>query len=244
MTIVSITKNETNKNAIAPMPAASKDVRRMLGLSLHGWENSMVVFLIVAGFFALLAGAATWAVVRLQRVEIAESKTEFEKYQQDSNERISAADARAAEANRIAEGERLARLKLEKEMAWRSLDDAQRRKLIVAVRQFAGQVFDLVTYQDDPEAKNFANILAQALLDAGWKLEPPSAFLAFQIELGVRFEIAPSAEAKIAPAVNALHEICQEIGITASAGLREGLENDKPHAIKVRVGKKPERVAR
>jgi hypothetical protein len=42
----------------------------MRGLSLHGWEISMVVFLIVAGFFALLAGAATWAIVRLQRIEL------------------------------------------------------------------------------------------------------------------------------------------------------------------------------
>jgi len=33
----------------------------------------MVVFLIIAGGFALLAGVATWAVVRLQRVEIAEA---------------------------------------------------------------------------------------------------------------------------------------------------------------------------
>lgn len=33
----------------------------------------MVTFLIVAGVFALLGGVATWAVVRLQRVEIAEA---------------------------------------------------------------------------------------------------------------------------------------------------------------------------
>jgi hypothetical protein len=45
----------------------------MFGVSLHGWENAMISFLIVAGFFALIAGVATWVVVRLQRVEIAES---------------------------------------------------------------------------------------------------------------------------------------------------------------------------
>ena len=55
------------------MAIFSKRVRGMFGWSLHGWENSMVVSLIVAGAFALLAGVATLQVVRLQRVEIAES---------------------------------------------------------------------------------------------------------------------------------------------------------------------------
>lgn len=213
------------------------------GLSLHSWEDLMRASLLIVGVAGLIAGLSTWFVVRLQRAEISESKTEFEKYKQDSDERISLADARGAEANRIAEGERLARLTLEKEMAWRSLNQEQSARLIEAARPFQGQVFDLVTYQDDPEAKNFANVIAHALIDAGWKLEPPSAFLAFQIELGVKFEIAPSKEQEFAPAVNALTEVLAEIGIAASAGLRDGLEKEKSQAIKVRVGKKPERVA-
>jgi hypothetical protein len=43
------------------------------GFSLASWENAMVSCLIIAGIFAFLAGLATWAVVRLQRVEIAEA---------------------------------------------------------------------------------------------------------------------------------------------------------------------------
>jgi hypothetical protein len=60
-------------SAKAPMANTSKEVRGMFGWSLHGWENSMVVALIIAGVFALLAGIATWQVVRLQRLEIADS---------------------------------------------------------------------------------------------------------------------------------------------------------------------------
>lgn len=56
----------------------------MFGWSLHGWENAMVGFLIVAGLFALLAGAATWAVVRLQRIELAESQSAFARYKIDA----------------------------------------------------------------------------------------------------------------------------------------------------------------
>lgn len=58
---------------MAPMAIVSREVRGMFGWSLHGWENSMVLSLIVAGAFALIAGVATWQVVRLQRIEIAES---------------------------------------------------------------------------------------------------------------------------------------------------------------------------
>src|SRR4051812_29984434 len=73
MTAMMSSKNPHKMTAKAPMANSSKDVRGMFHVSLHGWENSMVVALIIAGFFALLAGVATWQVVRLQRIEIAES---------------------------------------------------------------------------------------------------------------------------------------------------------------------------
>ena len=55
------------------MAIFSKKDRLLFGFSLHGWEDAMVIFLIIAGLFALLAGIATWQVVRLQRIEIATS---------------------------------------------------------------------------------------------------------------------------------------------------------------------------
>jgi hypothetical protein len=48
----------------------------------------------------LIVGLATWFVVKLQRAEIEQSKIEFEQYKQESNKRISAADAGAAEAKK------------------------------------------------------------------------------------------------------------------------------------------------
>jgi hypothetical protein len=83
---------------MAKTAVTSKEVRRVLGLSLHGWENAMVIFLIIAGFFALTAGAATWAVVRLQRIELAASKEEFDRYKLEAGEKIAEAEARANEA--------------------------------------------------------------------------------------------------------------------------------------------------
>jgi hypothetical protein len=62
----------TNPNAESA-PISNRDKRMFFGFSLVTWENAMVTFLIVAGVSALLAGLATWAVVRIQRVEIAEA---------------------------------------------------------------------------------------------------------------------------------------------------------------------------
>lgn len=58
---------------IESAPISKRDKQMFFGFSLQSWENAMVTFLIIAGVFALLAGLATWAVVRLQRVEIAEA---------------------------------------------------------------------------------------------------------------------------------------------------------------------------
>ena len=73
------------------MKAVSKEVRRMLGLSLHGRENVMVVFLIAAGLTALFAGVSTWAVVRLQRIELVKSEQELERYKEDAAKDIESA---------------------------------------------------------------------------------------------------------------------------------------------------------
>ena len=87
MATIPTTTNPINNNAMAPTAVASKNVRRMLGLSLRGWENAMVISLIIAGFFALIAGTATWVVVRLQRIEIASSKDDFERFKIDAGKR-------------------------------------------------------------------------------------------------------------------------------------------------------------
>lgn len=54
----------------------------------------MVVFLVVAGFTAFAAGVATWAVVRLQRIEIASSENEFSRYKLETAKEISESNER------------------------------------------------------------------------------------------------------------------------------------------------------
>ena len=112
----------------------------------------MVVSLIIAGFFALIAGAATWAVVRLQRIEIVESKKEFEQYKLEAGERIETAKADAAEATRSAEGEKLARLKLEEKLAPRRLKERQQQIIGRVLVAFAGKTVRLESYGLDAES--------------------------------------------------------------------------------------------
>jgi hypothetical protein len=57
---------------------------------------------------------------------------------------IAQANERAAEAKQAAEAERLARVKIQQQLSWRSLSAAQRERIRNRILPFAGQQFDLV----------------------------------------------------------------------------------------------------
>jgi hypothetical protein len=153
----------------------------MLGLSLHGWENSMVAFLIVAGLFALLAGAATWVVVGLQRIEISESKRELDAYKAEAAERISAAnalsDAAKADATKaIAEtakaNERTAELRLElEERKNRKITDGQRAAVIERLKPLPKGKIIFNPLMGDGEAFQFSDQIQEVLKEAGYPVE-------------------------------------------------------------------------
>jgi hypothetical protein len=154
---------------------------------------------------------------------------------------VAETNARGEEAKALAEGEKLARLKLEKELAWRSFSTEQAEYLTGRVKPFSGQLFSVITYIDDPEAVNFATTLVNLLVAAGWIFEKSNGFLAFQIEVGLQIETRPEKKDELAPAVLELFRALNDLGILASTGFREG--TSKPNAITIRIGKKPERAA-
>lgn len=75
----------------------------------------------------------------------AEANERAKRYESD----IASANSRAAEAMRIAEQERLARVKIEEKLAWRDLSPEQEKSLSSKMQPFTGQRFKLITYQDD-----------------------------------------------------------------------------------------------
>ena len=155
----------------------------MLGLSLSGWENAMVMFLIIAGFFALIAGAATWAVVKLQRIEIAASKSEFERYKIDAAGKIAVANvvgasalADAAKANKRAEELRADNLALQAGVrprrlsffGWTMKPDGV-AKLYEALDKFSGTTV-LIQAIPDFEPQTFARDIASVLAGKKWNV--------------------------------------------------------------------------
>lgn len=88
---------------------------------------------------------------------------------------VSDADARAAEANEKAEKERLARIRLEEDLAWRRLPKEQQQIIASRLANFSGQIVSLWFGAGDKEAETFAWELASALSSAKWKVFSPAS---------------------------------------------------------------------
>lgn len=80
------------------------------------------------------------------------------------------ANARAAEANKIAEGERLARLKIEERLAPRSIAATQASALSNRLKAYAGTSIDILRFGDTPEIATFHRSIEKLLITAGWKV--------------------------------------------------------------------------
>jgi len=88
---------------------------------------------------------------------------------------IAGANARAAEANRIAEEERLARARIEARVAWRHLTKEQQSAMAEHLKRFSGQWGNIGRVSYDVEITSFATDIAKTLQAAGWHVLPPSA---------------------------------------------------------------------
>lgn len=73
----------------------------------------------------------------------------------------------AADANRTAEEERLARIKIEEKLAWRRIDAAEHDRIVSALKPHGGAAVEVLKL-GDIEAATFADDLIEALRDSGW----------------------------------------------------------------------------
>jgi hypothetical protein len=76
-----------------------------------------------------------------------------------------------AESNRLAEQDRLARMKIEERLAPRQLTEKNRDAIIPLLRQFAdaGRLVDIIKYPNDAEVDALTYQVLQVLRDAAWK---------------------------------------------------------------------------
>ena len=155
----------------------SSRLRRMLGLSLHAWENLVVVSLALAGVIALVVGVATFCVVRLQRAEISESKAEFERYKVDAGEKISAAEAvgKTAQAEMAKANAKIAEATVRTKQAELKLEELRSPRIIrsdpfLAVLGGMTPVpVKILFLRDAPDGANVAAQLSGLLSAAGWQ---------------------------------------------------------------------------
>ena len=154
------------------------------------WAN--IVYIVCVA----IAAAASFAVYRLsERVNAAKDR-ELKKYQTEAQINITAAQAEAAEAIKIAESERLARAELESQVAVaearaaeanavasqaqlqlaklkepRTIAPEDQEKIIAVLKQFARQNFGFSVFPD-PEPLALLRVLDAVLTSAGWLRVP------------------------------------------------------------------------
>jgi len=100
---------------------------------------------------------------------------------------------RAADANRIAESERLARVKIEDRLAWRRISPEQDRKLVAALTPYAGSAIIIEAINGDIEAETFAKDIVGVLQKAHWKVELHIAGIRIPAPYGLRCRINPES---------------------------------------------------
>jgi hypothetical protein len=92
----------------------------------------------------------------------------------EAAERAAKAEKETASLNKLAEDERLARIKIEEDVAWRRLTDGQKTEMASRLKSFSNETALFQYNVNDLEADSFASDVASALQRGNWKkvLEP------------------------------------------------------------------------
>jgi hypothetical protein len=224
----------------------------MLGLSLHDWETVMLAALAVAGIAAVVVGVSTYCVVQLQRQESAASKKELAQLSTEAeqlkgetaraHERTAELEKDAAALRAQSEADRLARLKLEAQIAPRHITQAQQNELTARLSQYKDVVGTIVASPSTPESEMFVSWLTAPLHAAGWKITmlrtsgpmvlfPRGVIIRYPWELGKSVTVKPDGRLTVPDGPwGPLADTLNEFGIEATA-LPEPMEASQNIAI-------------
>ena len=168
--------------AITKMPDNIGSSPFWLGYSADFWSSvssKLLVFAVVTGILAAVAsGLSSWigSAVTTRVQDLAGSRlTAAELELQKSRERtatlessVAEANARAAEANRVAEGERLERIRIEAGLASRHVTPDRSSKLSAAFSAIRERVPIIrIVLLGDKEASDFGKDIASAVIAGG-----------------------------------------------------------------------------
>ncbi len=170
---------------------------------------------------------------------VKEAESKLTKVEDATKETRQRAENLSRQLDEYAEGERLARKKIEERLADRSLTDAQITEIANKVRPFSGQEFGITTYWDLKEALDIANRILKALNLAGWKyLKPERPSFLFAGIAGVLVYAHPAADERTKEAAASLVSALTKEGIASE--LRAQIFPENPHnRLYLSVGTKP-----
>lgn len=149
--------------------------------------------------------------------------------------RIAEAEAQAAEANKKAEEERLARVKIEERLAPRRLTLDRLRRFLDILRKGPKGPVDIQFAANDAEASAFASQIRDALRNAGWDAHITAAFVSVESLQGLVVTVynADRAPVHVAVLKNALEQVGFPVSVRPSdQSVPEGI-------VRLFVGQKP-----
>jgi hypothetical protein len=224
-----------------------KEALEALLRTLDNW-GAFFILLVVLGvggelFVHLRQSSANKKLTALQRSEAKAQEAEIVRLNKDAEGfrlDVAKANERAAEANRLAEQEKLARLKIEERLAPRSLNKEQSDKLTAAVRKFTGQKIEIAEYGLSREASSLSKQIQAALAAAKWDTSVVAIMSGVEIEPGIHILIAQGQTQF--PAVTGLLQILKEQGFVVTFRYDAGFSGPilpAPGVIRMVVGPKP-----
>lgn len=206
------TNNPTKNNTAMPETTKkniSKEVKRMFGLDLHAWEHLLIAGSAITAIGAIIAVVSTVGVVMLQRTQLRDAATAFEKYKEGVAVEVSTANAigetaKAEAAKAIAKGlelgnsnlklqtdlekERTQRLKLEEKLAPRRISEWERKLLIDGLRAIPRKLNFNIHVVQDPETEAYANDLVDTIVHSGTDVSTGVAFFVGATPMGIKMK--------------------------------------------------------
>jgi hypothetical protein len=140
------------------------------------WFSIANVVLIIGAALVLMGtiGAIIMANVREEFANERISTNEVETQHaiargEEAKAEAAQANARAAEANKIAEEERLARIKIEERLAPRNLSDEQRDTVSKKISKYPNVLIDILQLGDSGELQHMRLLLSATFKQANWR---------------------------------------------------------------------------
>jgi hypothetical protein len=181
-----------------------------------------------------------------------ETRQEADTFEQDiKSAKTQAAEAeshlkeardQAAQAEREAQAEQLARIKLQKQLAWRTLSADQRKRIGFRIRPFVAQQYNFVTYGTEPECINFQNELG-VVTGRYWRIDPNRKWsMLMGLVVGIEVQVSDSADTQTNEASLALVDALNAEDILANRKIVPSADAPNPAVITITIGRNPNTI--